>query len=199
MCKYFLAILLITSSYADEMMLSEINKLVNGNDKKIILINKNDLNQYLKDEPKQKDDDLVRRMGDKPMQEIVMTQSEPVVATNNDSQKTVIQKEAIKPIKEVEPIVQKEAIKPVEVKKQQIIVSTPDEFIKNIDITEKDIRLNLNDLLLVTKHLFEKNLQSKYYSQLKKLLLDEATKNKQIDYLFLHPVLCHFYLNTTLL
>lgn len=183
MNRFYLLLFFLSSLYADEMSLYELNKLTNGENKKIVLVNKNELNQYIKDEPK----DLTKTMKAGPIQEIIMTQSNSVSTPPQIESKSINKVENVK--KDTEE-------KIVEVKKQTLIIDSFDKYVKNIDNKDKEIKLNLKDLLLSTKYVFEKNIHTLHYPLLKGYLLEEGKKNQNLDFDFFEEAVNNMNIKT---
>lgn len=183
MNKFYLLLFFLSFLYADEMSLHDLNKLTNGENKKIVLVNKNELNQYIKDEPK----DLTKTMKDGPIQEIVMTQSNSV---------STLPKIESKSINKVENVKKDTEEKIIEIKKQPLIIDSFDKYVKNIDNKDKEIKLNLKDLLLSTKYVFEKNIHNLHYPLLKKYLLEEGKKNQNLDFDFFEEAVNNMNIKT---
>ncbi|WP_323585503.1 hypothetical protein [Aliarcobacter butzleri] len=182
----------------NEANLNDIQQLVDHKNKKILILNKKDLNEYLKSNKLLKaNEDIPLKINEKPFQEIIIDNSnnsefEKVsnVETNKmvdkkiskvNDQSLTIEKPKTSIIKET--VVQKENEKINSL--VEVNITNYNEYINNIHVnSKKNIKMNLVDLLKATKYLFDNNLENKYKEEIKANLLKVAKEDKNIDYAF---------------
>lgn len=182
----------------NEANLNDIQQLVDHKNKKILILNKKDLNEYLKSNKLLKaNEDIPLKINEKPFQEIIIDNSnnsefEKVsnVETNKmvdkkiskvNDQSLIIEKPKTSIIKET--VVQKENEKINSL--VEVNITNYNEYINNIHVnSKKNIKMNLVDLLKATKYLFDNNLENKYKEEIKANLLKVAKEDKNIDYAF---------------
>lgn len=182
----------------NEANLNDIQQLVDHKNKKILILNKKDLNEYLKSNKLLKaNEDIPLKINEKPFQEIIIDNSnnsefEKVsnVETNKmvdkkiskvNDQSLIIEKPKTSIIKET--VVQKENEKINSL--VEVNITNYNEYINNIHVnSKKNIKMNLVDLLKATKYLFDNNLENIYKEEIKANLLKVAKEDKNIDYAF---------------